>query len=48
MKNAKKEPTPMEKLTAGYETFIKGKEVNNNGKNLFNAVLKKAVKKKAK
>ena len=24
--------TPMDKLTAGYEEFIKGKETNTNGK----------------
>ncbi len=34
----------MEKLTAGYEDFIKGKELNPNGKKLFNKTLKKAVK----
>lgn len=40
----KKEPTPMEKLTQGYEKFIKGKEINKNGKSAFNRVLKKAAK----
>ncbi|MEO6670535.1 MAG: hypothetical protein ABIN36_13715 [Ferruginibacter sp.] len=45
---AKKAQTPMEKLTQGYEKFIKGKKVNNNGKDLFDKVLKKATKKKAK
>jgi len=34
----------MEKLTAGYEAFIKGKEVNKNGKNLFEKAIKKAAK----
>ena len=43
MAKKKKEPTPMEKLTAGYEKFIKGKEVNTNGRELFNKVIKKAV-----
>lgn len=47
MKSKKKEPTPMEKLTAGYETFIKGKKVNNNGKDLFDKAIKKAVKPRA-
>jgi hypothetical protein len=38
-----KKQTPMEKLTAGYSKFIKGKELNNNGKELFDKVLKKVV-----
>lgn len=33
----------MDKLTQGYEKFIKGKELNPNGKDLFNKVIKKAV-----
>ena len=33
----------MEKLTQGYEKFIKGKEVNNNGKALFEKAIKKAT-----
>ena len=33
----------MEKLTQGYEKFIKGKEVNNNGKALFEKTIKKAT-----
>ena len=40
----KKEQTQMEKITANYEQFINGKEVNNNGKDLFNKALKKAAK----
>jgi hypothetical protein len=44
MKMKKKEPTPMEKLTAGYEDFIKGKELNNKGRELFDKVVKKAAK----
>jgi hypothetical protein len=40
----KKEKTPMEKLTAGYDKFIKGKEANPNGKTAFEKVVKKAVK----
>lgn len=44
MKSTKKKQTPMEKLTQGYEKFIKGKEVNKNGKKLFNKTLKKATK----
>lgn len=38
-----KAKTPMEKLTAGYGKFIKGKEVNSNGKELFEKALKKAA-----
>lgn len=36
----------MEKLTAGYGEFIKGKELKNNGKEHFNKVVKKATKPK--
>jgi hypothetical protein len=36
----------MEKLTSNYETFIKGKEINNSGKKLFEKTLKKAVKRR--
>jgi hypothetical protein len=43
-KEAKGKKTPMEKLTSGYEEFIKGKKVNKKGKNLFEKTLKKAVK----
>ena len=43
----KKEPTPMEKLTEGYESFIKGKKANSDGKELFDKVLKKVVKQRA-
>lgn len=35
--------TPMEKLTAGYEQFIKGKEQNAKGKKLFEQAIKKAT-----
>lgn len=38
-----KQQTPMEKLTQGYEKFIKGKETNNNVKELFEKVSKKAT-----
>lgn len=38
----KKQQTPMEKLTQGYDKFIKGKELNHNGVELFNKVIKKA------
>lgn len=44
MKAKKKALTPMEKLTAGYEDFIKGKELNKKGKELFDKVIKKAAK----
>ena len=39
-----KKKTPMEKLTAGYEKFIKGKEVDPNGAAKFDKALKKAAK----
>ena len=39
----KKEKTPMEELTKGYEDFIKGKELNPKGKELFEKVIKKAT-----
>ena len=38
-----KDKTPMEKLTEGYEKFIKGKEINKNGKSVFNNTIKKAA-----
>jgi len=40
----KKKIKPMTQLTAGYEKFIKGKEVKKNGKTLFEKTLKKAIK----
>ena len=43
MSNKKKHKT-IEELTAGYANFIKGKKVNSNGKELFDKVVKKAVK----
>ena len=36
----------MEKLTQGYETFIKGKELNTAGQKDFDKALKKAAKPK--
>ena len=44
----KKEQTPMEKLTQGYEKFIKGKELKENGKNQFDMTIKKAITQKPK
>lgn len=38
-----KNKTPMEKLTQGYEKFIKGKEVNPKGKELYDKTIKKAA-----
>lgn len=38
-----RELTQMEKLTAGYEDLIKGKELNPDGKQLFEKVIKKAA-----
>jgi len=40
---AKKHPTPMEKLTQGYEKFIKGKDTNSKGKRLFDKAIKKVA-----
>jgi len=42
---SKKNQTPMEKLTQGYDKFIKGKETNKNGKKAFDKTLKKATPK---
>lgn len=47
----KNEITPMEKLTQGYEGFIKGKELDTAGEKKFNKALTTAStppKKKAK
>lgn len=41
--NVSKGQTDMDKLTEGYEEFIKGKGVNKNGKKVFNNALKKAA-----
>jgi hypothetical protein len=46
MGNAKKKKTPMEKLTAGYEAFMKGKKAKKTGKSSFNKAIKKAAKPK--
>lgn len=43
-----KTKTPMDKLTAGYEKFIKGKETNPKGAVMFGQVLEKAAKGKIK
>lgn len=37
--------TPMEELTKGYEEFIKGKELEKDGKEKFEKALKKATRK---
>jgi hypothetical protein len=39
----KKTVTPMDKLTAGYEKFIKEKETKKNGKVLFDKAIHKAA-----
>jgi hypothetical protein len=45
MKKKKKDTlTPMEKLTANHEKLFGDKELNNNGKELFKKVVKKATK----
>lgn len=41
---AKKDKSPMDKLTAGYEKFIKGKEVKKAGKPAFDKAIQKASK----
>ena len=46
MPKKKKTSTPMEELTKNYEKFIKGKELTDNGKEVFEKVVKKIVKKK--
>lgn len=38
--------TPMEVLTEGYEKFIKGREIDNEGKKSFDKALKQAAKPK--
>lgn len=43
----KKKEITMAELTKNYETFIKGKGVNKNGKELFDKTLKKAVKQRS-
>jgi hypothetical protein len=43
MKKKVKSKTPMEILTAGYRDFIKGKEVDPKGKELFKKAIKKAA-----
>lgn len=40
----KKKIKSMAELTAGYDDFIKGKELKSNGKKLFEKTLKKAAK----
>jgi len=40
----KKKNITMDELTKNYESFIKDKEVNKNGRKLFNKALKKATK----
>lgn len=42
----KKGVTPMEKLTQGYEKFIKGQELKEGGKKQFDKAIKKAAKPK--
>jgi hypothetical protein len=44
MAKDKKEKTPMEKLTKGYEKYIAKKEVSKNGWKAFSLTLKKAAK----
>lgn len=43
----KKEKTPMDRLTAGYNKLMKGKKVNDNGKQLFENAIKKTAKSKS-
>lgn len=46
MKKVTSIQTPMDKLTAGYEQFIKGKQLVQGGKEAFNKAIKKAAKPK--
>jgi hypothetical protein len=46
MKEKKEKQTPMDKLTQGYEKFIKGQELKADGKKLFEKAIKKASKPK--
>ena len=43
MKRKVKPKTQMEKVTEGYEAFIQGKELNAEGKALFNKTIKTAT-----
>lgn len=45
MKSKKKNIT-MEQLTQGYDSFIKGRELKENGKKTFEKTIKKATKPK--
>lgn len=47
MPKKKKPVTDMATLTKGYEKFIKGKELNKDGKQLFAKALSGAVKQRA-
>ena len=40
----KKKDISMDKVTDCYETFIKGKQVNNNGKEQFDKAINKSTK----
>ena len=42
-KKKKKERKSIDELTKGYEDFIKGKETNANGRELFEKTIKKAA-----
>lgn len=44
MPQKNKSKSPMEKLTQGYEKFIKGKELKKDGEKVFQRTLKKAAK----
>ncbi len=46
MKAKKKKPISMEKLTEGYEEFIKDKAQVTGGKEAFQEAIRKALKKK--
>ena len=46
MTSNKKAQTSMDKLTQGYEKFIKGKELNKDTKEQFDKIVKKATKPK--
>ena len=48
MKEKKKKPISMEKLTEGYEEFIKDKAQASGGKEVFEKTLKNSAKKEDK
>lgn len=44
MKSIQKKDKTMNEVTKGYEEFMKGKELTENGRELFSKAIKKATK----